>query len=226
MRSPWNYPFVLAFNPLVGAIAAGCPAVVKPSEHAPTIAALSAKLVSQYLDPDSYTVVNGGVPEVTVLLNHRWDHIFYTGNPAVGRIIGEVAGKHLTSVTLELGGKSPAVIAEDCDLDVAARRVLWGKIQNSGQVGGFDSASATWAHLPGVCPAMRVSRPCIRPSFYHSSFPGSAEEGARQIFPRRPFPSFNGMGQNGQRQSSRPGLASTPEVCREDRAWRGRGGVY
>ena len=163
---------------------------------------------------------------MTVLLNDRWDHIFYTGNPAVGRIIGEIAGKHLTSVTLELGGKSPVVIAEDCDLDTAARRVLWGKIQNSGQVKCFHSVPAICAHFPVVDLAMRVSRPCIRPSFYHSSFPGGAEEGARQIFPRRPFSSFNGMGQNGQCRSSRSSPASTSEVFREDRARRGRGGVY
>lgn len=125
---------MLAFNPLAGAIAAGCPAVIKPSEHSPTVAALSAKLVRQYLDPEAYIVVNGGIPETTVLLNHRWDHIFYTGNPTVGRIVAEVAAKHLTSTTLELGGKCPVVVAEDCDVEITARRVLWGKVQNCGQV--------------------------------------------------------------------------------------------
>ncbi|OSD02650.1 aldehyde dehydrogenase [Trametes coccinea BRFM310] len=132
--SPWNYPLVLTMNPLIGAIAAGCPAMLKPSELVPTLTQLLADLVPQYLDPDAYAVVKGGVPETTHVLDLRWDHIFYTGNSRVGRIVATAAGKHLTPVTLELGGKSAAVIADDCDLDIAARRVLHGKIQNAGQL--------------------------------------------------------------------------------------------
>ncbi|CDO71161.1 hypothetical protein BN946_scf184845.g31 [Trametes cinnabarina] len=132
--SPWNYPLVLTINPLIGAIAAGCPAVLKPSELVPTFTQLLADLFPRYLDPDAYAVVKGGVPETTHALDLRWDHIFYTGNSRVGRIVATAAGKHLTPVTLELGGKSPAVIADDCDFDIAARRVLYGKIQNAGQL--------------------------------------------------------------------------------------------
>ncbi|KAH9887287.1 aldehyde dehydrogenase [Cubamyces lactineus] len=132
--SPWNYPLVLTMNPLIGAIAAGCPAVLKPSELVPTLTELLADLTSKYLDPNAYVVVKGGVPETTHMLDLRWDHIFYTGNSRVGRLVATAAGRHLTPVTLELGGKSPAVITDDCDLDVAARRVLNGKIQNAGQL--------------------------------------------------------------------------------------------
>lgn len=132
--SPWNYPFTLTFKPFVGAVAAGCPAVLKPSEVTANCAALMAELVPKYLDPDAYAVVNGGVPETTALLNLRWDHILYTGGVSVGRIIAAAAAKHVTPVTLELGGKSPVVVDAGYDLDLAAKRILFGKAQNSGQV--------------------------------------------------------------------------------------------
>ncbi|KAI8986613.1 aldehyde dehydrogenase [Trametes punicea] len=132
--APWNYPVVLTLNPLIGAIAAGCTAVLKPSELVPNLTQLLVNLTSQYLDPSAYVVVKGGVPETTHALDLRWDHIFYTGNTRVGRIVASAAGRHLTPVTLELGGKSPVVIADDCDLDIAARRVLFGKTQNAGQL--------------------------------------------------------------------------------------------
>ncbi|KAF7796343.1 hypothetical protein EIP86_007520 [Pleurotus ostreatoroseus] len=132
--SPWNYPYILTFNPLVGAIAAGCPVVMKPAELTPTCSALMASLVAKYLDSAAYTVVLGAVHETEALLAHRWAHIFFTGSTRVGRIIAAKAGEHLTPVTLELGGKSPVVIDEDCDLALAAKRVLFGKVQNSGQL--------------------------------------------------------------------------------------------
>ncbi|KAI0777351.1 aldehyde dehydrogenase [Trametes elegans] len=132
--SPWNYPLVLTLNPLIGAIAAGCPTVLKPSELVPVFTQLLADLVPKYLDPTAYAVVKGGVPETTHVLDLRWDHILYTGNSQVGRIVATAAGRHLTPVTLELGGKSAAVVAEDADLDLAARRLLHGKIQNAGQL--------------------------------------------------------------------------------------------
>ncbi|XP_041521058.1 aldehyde dehydrogenase family 3 member A2 isoform X1 [Microtus oregoni] len=129
----WNYPFVLIMQPLVGAIAAGNAAIVKPSELSENTAKLLAKLLPQYLDQDLYAVVNGGVAETTELLKQRFDHILYTGNTAVGKIVMEAAAKHLTPVTLELGGKSPCYIDRDCDLDVACRRITWGKYMNCGQ---------------------------------------------------------------------------------------------
>ena len=132
---PWNYPFILSLLPLVGAIAAGCTCVIKPSEYNPTFSALLTQLIAKYLDPEAYTVVNGAVTETTRLLELRWDHVFYTGGNRVGRIVAAAAAKHITPVTLELGGKSPVFVdASNTDFDIVARRVLWGKIQNAGQV--------------------------------------------------------------------------------------------
>ncbi|KAH8112082.1 aldehyde dehydrogenase [Phellopilus nigrolimitatus] len=131
---PWNYPLILSLQALYAAIAAGCPAVIKPSEFAPAFAQLLAELIPKYLDPNAYAVVNGGVPETTKLLELRWAHIFYTGNGRVGRIVAAAAAKHLTPVSLELGGKSPVVVdAESCDLRIAARRIFYGKAANAGQ---------------------------------------------------------------------------------------------
>ena len=124
-------------NPLIGAIAAGCPVVLKPSELVPTFCDLIAHLVPQYLDSAAYAVVKGAVPETTHALSLRWAHIFYTGNSRVGRVVASAAGRHLTPVTLELGGKSPVVLAPDIgegEMDVVARRVWNGKVQNAGQL--------------------------------------------------------------------------------------------
>ena len=132
--APWNYPLVLSLQPLYAAIAAGCPAVVKPSEYAPAYAALLADLLPKYLDSSAYVVVNGAVPETSKLLELKWAHVFYTGNGRVGRIVAAAAAKHLTPVSLELGGKSPCFIdAASTDLGVAARRILYGKCANAGQ---------------------------------------------------------------------------------------------
>jgi aldehyde dehydrogenase (NAD+) len=130
---PWNYPVHLVLAPLVAAIAAGNCAVLKPSEIAPHASRVVAQLVPEYLDTDAISVVEGGVPETTALLAERFDHIFYTGNGTVGRIVMETAAKHLTPVTLELGGKSPAIVDRHADLAVAARRIAWGKYVNAGQ---------------------------------------------------------------------------------------------
>ncbi|KFW08245.1 Fatty aldehyde dehydrogenase [Fulmarus glacialis] len=129
----WNYPFVLVMQPLIGAIAAGNAVVVKPSEMSENVAQLVADLLPQYIDRELYPVVTGGVPETTELLKQRFDHILYTGNSAVGKIVMAAAAKHLTPVTLELGGKSPCYIDKDCDLAVACRRITWGKYMNCGQ---------------------------------------------------------------------------------------------
>lgn len=129
----WNYPLVVCLQPVVGAIAAGNAVVIKPSEVSEHTAKLLEKIIPRYLDKDLYPVVNGGVPETTELLAERFDHIFYTGNTAVGKIIMSAAAKYLTPVTLELGGKSPCYIDKDCDIDIAARRITWGKFMNCGQ---------------------------------------------------------------------------------------------
>ncbi|XP_016051996.1 PREDICTED: aldehyde dehydrogenase, dimeric NADP-preferring [Miniopterus natalensis] len=129
----WNYPFDLTVQPMVGAIAAGNAVVLKPSELSENMANLLATIIPQYLDKDLYPVINGGVPETTEVLKERFDHILYTGSTGVGKIVMTAAAKHLTPVTLELGGKSPCYVDKDADLDVACRRIAWGKYMNSGQ---------------------------------------------------------------------------------------------
>ncbi len=131
--APWNYPVQLLFSPLVGALAAGNAVVLKPSEITAHVSAALARLVPRYLDPDAVALIEGAVSETTALLEQRFDHIFYTGNGSVGRVVMEAAAKHLTPVTLELGGKSPCLVDESARLDVAARRIAWGKFMNAGQ---------------------------------------------------------------------------------------------
>ena len=130
---PWNYPVHLVFAPLVGAIAAGNCVVVKPSEVAVNTSAAIAKHLPRYLDTDAFAVVEGGVAETTDLLDQHFDHIFYTGNGVVGRIVMTAAAKHLTPVTLELGGKSPTIIEPGTDYAAAAGVVAYGRYSNAGQ---------------------------------------------------------------------------------------------
>ncbi len=129
----WNYPVLLVFKPLVGAIAAGNTAVVKPSEVSPHTAALIARLLPKYLDNGAYHIINGGVNETTEILLQNFDFIMYTGNGQVGRIVAAAAAKSLTPICLELGGKSPVVVDEDVDVALTARRVMWGRCLNAGQ---------------------------------------------------------------------------------------------
>ena len=131
--APWNYPAQLLLAPLVGALAAGNAVVVKPSELAPATSAAIARLLPAHLDTDAVAVVEGGVPETTALLAERFDHIFYTGNGTVGRVVMRAAAEHLTPVTLELGGKSPAFVDRATDLPVVADRLVRGKFLNAGQ---------------------------------------------------------------------------------------------
>ena len=129
----WNYPVQLVFLPLLGAIGAGNCAIIKPSEVAIATSDLLAEIIPKYLDPECFPVVTGGIPETTALLEEKFDYIFFTGSSTVGKIIYQAAAKHLTPVTLELGGKSPCYIAADCNIDLVARRLIWGKCVNGGQ---------------------------------------------------------------------------------------------
>ncbi|GFY10470.1 aldehyde dehydrogenase family 3 member A2 [Trichonephila clavipes] len=129
----WNYPIQLSFCPMVGAITAGNSCILKPSELAPKCAELMKTLVPKYLDPECYHVITGGPEETAELLKEEFDYIFYTGSTRVGQIVREAANKHLTPVTLELGGKSPVYIDNSVNLDVACKRLLWGKCINAGQ---------------------------------------------------------------------------------------------
>ncbi|MEV5945818.1 aldehyde dehydrogenase family protein [Streptomyces sp. NPDC051993] len=131
--APWNYPVQLLLTPLLGALASGNAVVVKPSELAPAASSTMARLLPQYLDTDAVAVVEGAVPETTALLAERFDHIFYTGNGVVGRIVMRAAAEHLTPVTLELGGKSPVFVDRDTDLSAVAARLARGKFLNAGQ---------------------------------------------------------------------------------------------
>jgi len=129
----WNYPVQLAVLPAVSAIAAGNTVVIKPGEHARHVAETLAKLLNANFPPEFLYVYTGGVPETTVLLEQHFDKIFFTGSPAVGRIVMAAAAKHLTPVTLELGGKSPAIVLEDAQIGITAKRIVWGKFLNAGQ---------------------------------------------------------------------------------------------
>jgi aldehyde dehydrogenase (NAD+) len=131
--APWNYPVQLLIEPLAAALAAGNCVVAKPSELAPACSAALARLLPRYLDPDAVAVVEGGPEVATALLDQRFDHIFFTGSTAIGRVVAEAAAKHLTPTTLELGGKSPTYVHASADLDSAARRIAWGKFLNAGQ---------------------------------------------------------------------------------------------
>ena len=130
---PWNYPVRCVVLPLAFAIAAGNTVAVKPSELAPATSALLAELLASYLDERAITVAEGGPPVAEALLEQRWDHIFFTGSGKVGRLVMAAAARHLTPVTLELGGKNPAIVDHSADIEVAARRLAWGKFLNAGQ---------------------------------------------------------------------------------------------
>uniref|UniRef100_A0A8R1TYA7 Aldehyde dehydrogenase n=1 Tax=Onchocerca volvulus TaxID=6282 RepID=A0A8R1TYA7_ONCVO len=131
--APWNYPLSLVLLPLVAAMAAGNTIIVKPSEYAPFTSAALHDLFSHFFDSRFLTVVNGGIAETTNLLKERFDHILYTGNSLIAKVIMAAAAQHLTPVTLELGGKSPVIVEKDANLEVTSRRIVWGKWTNCGQ---------------------------------------------------------------------------------------------
>jgi aldehyde dehydrogenase (NAD+) len=131
--APWNYPVQLLLLPMASAIAAGNAVIGKPSELAPATADAAARLIGRFMEPDAIAIVEGAAPETQALLAERFDHIFYTGGGTVARIVMQAAAKHLTPVTLELGGKSPAIVDRNVDLDGAARRIAYGKFLNAGQ---------------------------------------------------------------------------------------------
>ena len=131
--APWNYPFYLAIDPLISALAAGNCAIIKPSEMTPAVAALLGRMAQEVFDPAEVTVVQGDKEVATELLKLPFDHIFFTGSPQVGKVVMRAAAEHLTSVTLELGGKSPAIVDETADLRDAAEKIVWGKGINAGQ---------------------------------------------------------------------------------------------
>lgn len=133
IMSPWNYPLLLTLEPLCGAIAAGNTAVIKPSAYSPATSEIIAKIVAETFPEEICRVIQGGREANQELLNQRFDYIFFTGSPSVGKEVMKKAAEHLTPVSLELGGKSPVIIAKDADLDLTARRIVFGKFMNAGQ---------------------------------------------------------------------------------------------
>lgn len=131
--SPWNYPFQLAVSPLSGAMAAGNTCIIKPSEVAPATSKVLADIINPNFDPGYLYVLEGGVDATTELLKEKFDYIFFTGGTAVGKVVYEAAARNLTPVTLELGGKSPCIVDKSINTTIAARRIVWGKLLNSGQ---------------------------------------------------------------------------------------------
>ena len=131
--SPWNYPVQLLLNPLVGAISAGCTAVLKPSPYVPTVSKIIEEMISETFAEDYIAVVQGNRNVNAALLEQRWDIIFFTGSPALAKTVMSAAAQHITPVVLELGGKSPCIIDKDADIKLAAKRIAWGKTLNSGQ---------------------------------------------------------------------------------------------
>lgn len=133
IMSPWNYPMQLCFAPLIGAISAGNCAVVKPSAYAPSVSSAIAKILSETFSPEYIAVVEGGRDQNSALLEEKFDYIFFTGSVAVGKVVMAAAAKHLTPISLELGGKSPVIVDETADIEISARRIAFGKILNAGQ---------------------------------------------------------------------------------------------
>ncbi|MBJ6145823.1 aldehyde dehydrogenase family protein [Hymenobacter sp. BT559] len=131
--APWNYPFYLAIDPLISAIAAGNAVVIKPAEQTPATSALLRRLCQDLFPANEVWVAEGGKEVATELLRLPWDHIFFTGSPQIGKIVMRAAAEHLSSVTLELGGKSPAIVDDTANLRDAAEKIVWGKFLNAGQ---------------------------------------------------------------------------------------------
>ncbi len=132
--SPWNFPVNLTFGPLVSAVAAGNCVMLKPSEHTPHASAVMKSIIEEVFDESEVAVLEGGIETSTALLALPFNHIFFTGAPAIGKVVMEAASKHLASVTLELGGKSPTIVDETANVDTAARRIAWAKFTNNGQI--------------------------------------------------------------------------------------------
>ncbi|RZL00151.1 MAG: aldehyde dehydrogenase family protein [Rubrivivax sp.] len=131
--APWNFPLNLCFGPLVSALAAGNTVILKPSEMTPAVSVVMAEIIAATFPPEEVALFEGSLPTSQVLLDLPFDHIFFTGSPAVGKVVMAAAAKHLTSVTLELGGKSPVIIDETADIRLAAESLMWGKFTNCGQ---------------------------------------------------------------------------------------------
>ncbi len=131
--APWNYPFQILINSLIGSISSGCCSFLKPSPDAPCIAKVMEEMIVETFDPNYITLVQGGKETNTILFNQRFDIIFFTGSPKVGKVVMKAAAENLTPVVLELGGKSPCIVDAEANIEIAAKRIAWGKLINAGQ---------------------------------------------------------------------------------------------
>ena len=131
--APWNYPFQLLFNPLIGSISSGCTTILKPSPYTPSIASLMDKMIKETFDENYIAIVHGGKEENELLLKNRFDIIFFTGSPSLGKVVMRAAAEYLTPVILELGGKSPCIVDESANIEITAKRIAWSKSINAGQ---------------------------------------------------------------------------------------------
>lgn len=131
--APWNYPFQLLINPLIGSISAGCCTILKPSPESANLSAVVADMIAKTFDSSYITTIEGGREVNTILFNQRFDFIFFTGSPMLGKVVMQAAAQHLTPVILELGGKSPCIVDRGAHIDLAAKRIVWGKFMNAGQ---------------------------------------------------------------------------------------------
>lgn len=131
--APWNYPFQLLINPLIGSISAGCCTILKPSPESANLSAVVADMIAKTFDSSYITTIEGGREVNTILFNQRFDFIFFTGSPMLGKVVMQAAAQHLTPVILELGGKSPCIVDKCAHIDLAAKRIVWGKFMNAGQ---------------------------------------------------------------------------------------------
>ena len=210
----WNEPYMLTLGPLVAAIAAGNTAVLKPSEIAEASAAVMAEMVPKYLDPEAVAVVQGGVPETTALLAQKWDMIFFTGSPPVGKIVHQAAAQNLTPAVLELGGKNPTIVHSSADLKTAARRIAFGRYANSGHICTAPDHVLVW---PEVKDEFVAQLQDAIHDFYGDDPKQSPDYG--RIINRRNFDRLAGListTARRRRRRDRPGRA----VHRADRARR------
>ncbi|MGL5318750.1 MAG: aldehyde dehydrogenase family protein, partial [Bacteroidales bacterium] len=131
--SPWNYPFQLMMNPLIGSISAGCCTILKPSPDSPQLSSVIAEMIGEIFPSEYITTIQGGKEENIILFSLKFDLIFFTGSPSLGKVVMQAAAQHLTPVILELGGKSPCIVHSDAQIDLTAKRIIWGKLMNAGQ---------------------------------------------------------------------------------------------
>ncbi len=178
--APWNYPFQLCLSPLIGAIAAGNRVVLKPSEISSATSEAIRTVVKEVFSKEEVLLIEGGVQETEEILRQRFDHIFFTGSTHVGKVVMRAAAEFLTPVTLELGGKSPFLVEESADIDIAAKRCVWGKFMNAGQT----CVAPDYALVPKKMETEFLSRLTFHVEAFYGNNPAQSDDYGRMISPR------------------------------------------